>query len=849
MYAWRACLRGYADVGSVCNYDRVPMTCFNQYHARTDANAIRRTPAGHAVEAGVARPGPPPYRDNIDSASQQPGNRAFMYWVGALCAAGLETGTREQEAGQAQDPDTLLQFMPKKRKKKEPAAAAEPGVLTEAPPELPPKGEEETTAAGEKKKKKKSRVQVALNALRGEGVEQFGLYIKAEIEEMALLSALMERVQRAEDLRSIRNAALGTIAARMEELDPEGIPVVPQAAMPASVPVAGRPVVAPAMTIMNFRERELLGCCMSGNAGKARILLKYKNINVNASAKSCTLLLLAALEGHTAVVRELLSVPDIDVNLAQTNGITPLYAAVQNGHLEIVRLLMGMRGINPASGTIDGGVTPLTLAAHKGHDKIAELLLSFRSVNINIRQHDGGTPLFAAVQSNSTKIVKLLVSRGADVNIPLTNGTTPLCRAAAQDNVEIVDHLLQVPGIQVNRTGDEKVTALYFACQMGQVEAARLLLGKKADPNIADIDGVAPLHLACVHGFTEIVEILVEAGADMKLLTKDDYSPYLIACIGGHRAIVELLEARFALKREQTVRPEGLSSCVRHAGPAPLRAQEGGQVPDDRPEQSTASRISPVSLTQPSDMPEGVTEAAVQTPRVVRGDAPGGGTQPAGISRSMHTPDTPSGAATADDQPRAAAARAPLEQAKKEFRRDILTRLRTDRLDPLDGIRLMEAVNTVADLDNLCRVYNRLAGIERTKFRAGRRRTWCRFPAAEPPADAEPSGYALGEKQALDAETVEDKIRQHLAGSYHRFISQAVNDMEFGRGKPTPGYPGVLHVSAGITGVGSCSVFFTLEDEAKLIRIVGIGHHLDRRTYRLDYAVAGLRCLRTIRLS
>ena len=63
-----------------------------------------------------------------------------------------------------------------------------------------------------------------------------------------------------------------------------------------------------------------------------------------------------------------------------------------------------------------------------------------------------------------------------------------------------------------------------------------------------------------------------------------------------------------------------------------------------------------------------------------------------------------------------------------------------------------------------------------------------------------------------------------------------VNDMEFGRGKPTSGYPGLWHVSAGISGVGSCSVFYYLDGSGEWIRIVGIGHHAGRATYRLDYA-------------
>ena len=71
-------------------------------------------------------------------------------------------------------------------------------------------------------------------------------------------------------------------------------------------------------------------------------------------------------------------------------------------------------------------------------------------------------------------------------------------------------------------------------------------------------------------------------------------------------------------------------------------------------------------------------------------------------------------------------------------------------------------------------------------------------------------------------------------------MSQAVNDMEFGRGKRTSGYGELWHVSAGIPGVGSCSVFYYLDAARNRIRIVGIGHHVERAAYRLDYAAEEL---------
>ena len=92
----------------------------------------------------------------------------------------------------------------------------------------------------------------------------------------------------------------------------------------------------------------------------------------------------------------------------------------------------------------------------------------------------------------------------------------------------------------------------------------------------------------------------------------------------------------------------------------------------------------------------------------------------------------------------------------------------------------------------------------------------------------------------MDVDAVEGEIRKYLDQSRHRFISQALNDMEFGRGKPISDYPGLLHASAGIPGVGGCTVFYYTDVARQLTRIVGIGHHLDAASYQLDYRAGEL---------
>ena len=792
------------------------------------------------------------FSDSIQSGNRHMGNRAFLRWVGELHGDRQDVHIRGLPAQGLQHPalprtrPAPLQLMPKKHKKKVPAAEEPQKAL----PEAPPQASEEpvpvlVAAVPEEKKKKKSRVQVALNTLRagkevGEGVEAFRRYIEVEIGETVLLHTLVERITRADDLEDRQAAALRTVEERMRRLDPEhAVPVGSQATARVQGQAAEMAVVAPAKTALSYRERDLFDCCFRGDVRKFKQLFKFKTVDVNLATEHGTLLYIAAVKGYTAIARELLSKPGIDVNLAQKIGVTPLCAAAELGHVELVRLLLAAPGINPNLGTFRVGTTPLTAAAYKGHLEVVELLLTARNSNINVRQHNGATALCIAAQDNFPGIVELLVRSGANVNLALDDGTSPLCAAAFMGGTEVVKRLFQAQDIQVDRTTCKQVTALAYASQQGHKDIVEFLLDKKADPNIADDEGVAPLHFTCIHGYADIARMLLNAEADMELRAGGKYTPYHIAQLLGHQALADLLKAHRRNKVGQAAKFGKLSPCLRPQG----------QALEDQPGRPSPAKVPSASLLQADIVPAVQPDEAVATPPVTLESGAAVGMELAGMAQVVEGPvdisEAVPGTGSQSMEPQS-----PLARARKEFIQEILRKLREDWLDPLDGIRLLEAVNTVTDLDGLCVIFNRLAGIERKKFRGGRRQLWRGVPAAEAaPADAGPCGFALGERQGLDAEAVEDEIKQHLAQPYHRFVSQAVNDMEFGRGKPTTGYPGLLHASAGIAGVGSCRVFFYADANTRVIRIAGIGHHLDRGTYRLDYAAAELRGLRTIRLS
>ena len=81
-------------------------------------------------------------------------------------------------------------------------------------------------------------------------------------------------------------------------------------------------------------------------------------------------------------------------------------------------------------------------------------------------------------------------------------------------------------------------TPLFIACQMGQVDAARLLLEKGAAVDRALEDGQTPLIIACKNGHVDAVRLLLDQGADINRADKYGATP-LLACRMALRLLLD----------------------------------------------------------------------------------------------------------------------------------------------------------------------------------------------------------------------------------------------------------------------------------------------------------------------
>ena len=102
------------------------------------------------------------------------------------------------------------------------------------------------------------------------------------------------------------------------------------------------------------------------------ISLACSQISNNANSATTAPLMVAAREGKADVVRALLSGNDVNVNITDAQGNTPLIEAARFGHDDVTRVLIE-RGADLKAKNKEGQ-TALMLAVKNGHDDVVRIL-------------------------------------------------------------------------------------------------------------------------------------------------------------------------------------------------------------------------------------------------------------------------------------------------------------------------------------------------------------------------------------------------------------------------------------------------------------------------------------------
>ncbi|XP_052074464.1 uncharacterized protein LOC127712207 isoform X1 [Mytilus californianus] len=251
-------------------------------------------------------------------------------------------------------------------------------------------------------------------------------------------------------------------------------------------------------------------------------------------------------KGHYDIAEMLLKF-NIDVNVRDKMGRTPLYLAVEEGHTNMVKLLVA-HDCDPHIYRKDywhKGETAIYIASSKGYLDIVKMLFKTKQDCYRCRQDDffaGRTPLHEAANNNHLEIVNFFMNQTCDPNIINENNESPLWLASREGHFDMVNTLLNYkanPNLHTKKNG----TPLSIASWYGWKNIVQILLQNKADANIVNSKKCSPLFYAAREGQAEIVKHLLTNGANVNALTQYLKSPLFIAAHQGKFTVVEFLIA------------------------------------------------------------------------------------------------------------------------------------------------------------------------------------------------------------------------------------------------------------------------------------------------------------------
>ena len=185
----------------------------------------------------------------------------------------------------------------------------------------------------------------------------------------------------------------------------------------------------------------------------------------------------------------------------------PLYYAAKLGFCDFVEHLIAVR---PEHVNARGGIdeTPIHAAANAGHVNVLSLLIEHGAdIEDQIRSKNGRTPLNRAAWYGRLKVGRCLLDRGANINTRDDLGDTPLTNAVSSGYVKFAQMLLERRAV-IDVQNNYGTTALHIAARRGDTQAVRLLLEHVADVNVRNEGGDTPSKLASSFGRQKIVELM-----------------------------------------------------------------------------------------------------------------------------------------------------------------------------------------------------------------------------------------------------------------------------------------------------------------------------------------------------
>jgi ankyrin repeat protein len=282
----------------------------------------------------------------------------------------------------------------------------------------------------------------------------------------------------------------------------------------------------------------------SGDVEAVRALLdKDPGLIRSRDKDGYTMLHRAAQQGHLQLVELLIAKGAlVDERSHDGSNLTSLHLAANENQIDTVKLLLEKGADIDARGKGERykGWNALAFASWNNYKGLVELLIE-KGAPLKGFKRDNINPLWFPVGKGHKEITELLLAKGAVVDVPGSKAWGPLHIAVEKGYPELVQVLLE-HGADVNRVayGKTPLSAMIY-WKRDHKEITGLLLAHGAEVNTFNYYRETPLHHAAWYGFTDSAELLLQNGAKPNIISDMGSTPLGLAVGGGHKAVVRLL--------------------------------------------------------------------------------------------------------------------------------------------------------------------------------------------------------------------------------------------------------------------------------------------------------------------
>ena len=187
--------------------------------------------------------------------------------------------------------------------------------------------------------------------------------------------------------------------------------------------------------------------------------------------------------------------------------------------------------------------TALHYAAENGHVNIVSLLVE-HGARVNLKADEDSTLLALAVSAGRGLVVEPLLEAGADASVRI-DGRTLLAELAwvsgDTDGNADAFHALLKAHFKPDELDDDGSSALHLAATNGNVKIVQTLLEGAASLFLRDGTLWTPLHRAANVNRVEVAQLLIDQGANLLIGDYNDWTCMHVAAMKGNVSVIEVL--------------------------------------------------------------------------------------------------------------------------------------------------------------------------------------------------------------------------------------------------------------------------------------------------------------------